>query len=216
MVARNKYPEETVQKILDVSQKLFLEKGYEETSVLDIVSKLGGLTRGAFYHHFKSKEEVLDALGDKMFLENNPFDAVRKETDLSGLEKIKKAIKMNYNNSDQQEVNLMSVPLLENPKIFANYLQTNQKIVAPRFEELFIEAVADGSIKSTKHPKALSGLFMLIINMWLVPSVIPCTGEELLERLYFTKDLFDGIGAPVIDDEIVEHSKRLIERMTFK
>ena len=33
---RNKYPEETVQKILDVSLKLFLEKGYEETTVLDL------------------------------------------------------------------------------------------------------------------------------------------------------------------------------------
>ena len=48
---RNKYPEETVQKILDASLKLFLEKGYEETTVLDIISEMGGLTRGAFYHH---------------------------------------------------------------------------------------------------------------------------------------------------------------------
>ena len=53
---RNKYPEETVQKILDASLKLFLEKGYEKTTVLDIISEMGGLTRGAFYHHFKSKE----------------------------------------------------------------------------------------------------------------------------------------------------------------
>ena len=45
---RNKYPEETVQKILDVSMKLFLEKGYKETTILDIVRELGGLTRGAF------------------------------------------------------------------------------------------------------------------------------------------------------------------------
>ena len=52
---RNKYPEETVQKILDASLKLFLEKGYEETTVLDIISEMGGLTRGAFYHHFKGR-----------------------------------------------------------------------------------------------------------------------------------------------------------------
>ena len=51
---RNKYPEETIQKILDASLKLFLEKGYEETTVLDIIAEMGGLTRGAFYHHFKS------------------------------------------------------------------------------------------------------------------------------------------------------------------
>ena len=34
--------------------ELLLEKGYEETTVLDIISEMGGLTRGAFYHHFKS------------------------------------------------------------------------------------------------------------------------------------------------------------------
>ena len=45
---RNKYPEETVQKILDASLKLFLEKGYEETTVLDIISEMGGLTRKKF------------------------------------------------------------------------------------------------------------------------------------------------------------------------
>lgn len=59
----NKYSEETVQKILNASLKLFMEKGYEQTTVLDIVDEMGDLTRGAFYHHFKSKEEVLDALG---------------------------------------------------------------------------------------------------------------------------------------------------------
>ena len=47
---RNKYPEETVQKILDASLKLFLEKGYEETTVLDIISEMGGLTRGCLLY----------------------------------------------------------------------------------------------------------------------------------------------------------------------
>ena len=74
---RNKYPEETVQKILDASLKLFLEKGYEETTVLDIISEMGGLTRGAFYHHFKSKEEVFDALCEKLFYESNPFEKAK-------------------------------------------------------------------------------------------------------------------------------------------
>lgn len=81
-----------MQKILDVSLRLFLEKGYEETTVLDIVNDLGGLTRGAFYHHFNSKEEVLDALGNRMFDENNPFEKVRNEKGLNGLEKLKKSL----------------------------------------------------------------------------------------------------------------------------
>ena len=88
---RNKHPEETVQRILDASLKLFLEKGYEETTVLDIISELGGLTRGAFYHHFKSKEEVFDVLSEKLFYDDNPFAKAKARRDLNGLEKLKLA-----------------------------------------------------------------------------------------------------------------------------
>ena len=63
-MARNKYPEVTVEKILEVSQRLFMEKGYDNTTIQDIVNELGGLTKGAIYHHFKSKEEIIDALSD--------------------------------------------------------------------------------------------------------------------------------------------------------
>lgn len=210
---RNKYPEETVQKILDVSLKLFLEKGYEETTVLDIVDRLGGLTRGAFYHHFKSKEEVLDALGDKLFAENNPFEIVRGDPELNGLEKIKKVIKLQYQNQDQQALNLMSIPLLNNPRILADYIENNQKIVAPFFEELFEEAVADGSIQNIKYPKAFSSLFIMIIDMWFIPSIFPCSKQELIERLYFVRDLFDALGAPILDDEIMQLSLQVIGRL---
>ena len=86
-MARNKYPEVTVEKILDAAQRLFLEKGYENTTIQDIVNELGGLTKGAVYHHFKSKEEIMDAVNDRMFFSNNPFEAVQGRGDLSGLEK---------------------------------------------------------------------------------------------------------------------------------
>ena len=76
-MARNKYPEITVEKILDAAQRLFLEKGYENTTIQDIVGELGGLTKGAVYHHFKSKEEIMDAVNDRMFFSNNPFEAVQ-------------------------------------------------------------------------------------------------------------------------------------------
>ena len=40
-MARNKYPEETVARILDVSLKLFLEKGYKQTTLAEINEKAG-------------------------------------------------------------------------------------------------------------------------------------------------------------------------------
>ena len=54
-MARNKYPEETRNLIIDTAARLFVEKGYEHTSIQDIINNLGGLSKGAIYHHFKSR-----------------------------------------------------------------------------------------------------------------------------------------------------------------
>ena len=85
-MARNKYPEITEARILDTATKLFLEKGWEETTVQDIVDELGDITRGAFYHHFKSKDDIIDAVTTRMFLGNNPFKAVEESKSLNGLQ----------------------------------------------------------------------------------------------------------------------------------
>ena len=49
------------QAILDVAEKLFYSKGYEATTVQDILDVLG-TSKGSFYHHFESKEQVLATL----------------------------------------------------------------------------------------------------------------------------------------------------------
>ena len=64
-MGRNKYPEETVAKILDAALELFCAQGYEGTSIQDIVDRLDGMTKGAVYHHFKSKEEIFNAAFDR-------------------------------------------------------------------------------------------------------------------------------------------------------
>ena len=99
-MARNKYPEITEARILDTATKLFLEKGWEETTVQDIVDELGDITRGAFYHHFKSKDYIIDAVTTRMFLGNNPFKAVEESKSLNGLQKIQYVLKFSLQRPD--------------------------------------------------------------------------------------------------------------------
>ena len=70
-MARNKYPEETRNLIIETAERLFIEKGYEHTSIQDIIDHLGGLSKGAIYYHFKSKEEIMDAVATKMYSPSN-------------------------------------------------------------------------------------------------------------------------------------------------
>lgn len=53
------------EEILDAAQELFESKGYEQTSTTDIMKKVG-IAKGTLYYHFASKEEILDAMVERM------------------------------------------------------------------------------------------------------------------------------------------------------
>ena len=64
-MGNGKEPEERKKEILDVAGELFTIKGYDNTSTTDILERVG-IARGTLYYHFKSKEEILDALIDRI------------------------------------------------------------------------------------------------------------------------------------------------------
>ena len=202
---RNKYPEETVQKILDASLKLFLEKGYEKTTVLDIISEMGGLTRGAFYHHFKSKEEVFDALCEKLFYESNPFEKAKSHKELNGLEKLKFVLKTSFDETEHHQLSMASMQLMGSPAFLKKLIESNQEL-SPMYQELIEEGIQDSSIKS-EQPKLLADLFVLLTNFWSIPTIYPMTDDEAWQKFLMIKSIMDNLGLPVIDDEIVKLCK---------
>ena len=211
-MARNKYPEVTVEKILEVSQRLFLEKGYDNTTIKDIVNELGGLTKGAIYHHFKSKVEIIAALGEKLFFDNKPFVTIQKQKNLNGLQKMREVIKLNHVDIDRAELGKQSIPLLKNPRLLAELADTNRKLIAPLWLQLIQEGIEDGSIQ-TEYAKELSELLPLLTNFWLIPSVYPATPEELISKFAFIKYLLDSIKLPIIDDEIFDTLQDYLEHL---
>lgn len=56
---------ERKNEILDAAGRLFSTKGYEKCTVNDILDEVG-IAKGTFYYYFKSKEEVLDAIIDRV------------------------------------------------------------------------------------------------------------------------------------------------------
>ena len=60
-----KEAEERKNEILDVAERLFGTKGFDGTSTGDILNEIG-IARGTLYYHFKSKEDILDAMIGRM------------------------------------------------------------------------------------------------------------------------------------------------------
>lgn len=184
-------------KILEASGALFAEKGFDSTTMQDIMER-SGLSKGAIYHHFKSKEEIMQALGDKMFFDNNPFDEIRKRTELNGLQKIRELLKINQSDTKRNDFNMEAVHILKDPRILANAVEANRRVLTPLWRELLEEGKADGSVK-TEYAKELSELLPLI-NFWLMPSVYPATAGEIHHKFIFVMEVLSKMGLPLMED----------------
>ena len=202
-MSRNKYPEETVERILDTAQRLFLEKGYEQTTIQDIIDNLGGLTRGAIYHHFKSKEEIIDAVTDRMFFANNPFEAVRDRKDLNGLQKLREAIRLNQSDQERTNLTIQSIPVCKNPRLLMEMINSNRKILTPYYQELLEEGNRDGSIH-TKYAKEIAELMPLLTSLWMLPSVFPGSKKDMKHKFLFIGEMLEKMGVPLFDQEILQ------------
>ncbi len=88
MVRISKEYDERLTEFLDTAQQLFFEKGYEKTSVNDIIEKVG-VAKGTFYHYFKSKEDLLDQLVNH-FTEKSvsTVGEMMERTDMNAVERI--------------------------------------------------------------------------------------------------------------------------------
>lgn len=201
-MSRNKYPEQTVERILDAAQRLFLEKGYEATTIQDIVDELGGLTKGAIYHHFKSKADIMNALGDRMFLESDPFRAVEGRKDMNGLEKMREVVRLHQADAEQQKFSREAMPILKNPRVLSEMLETNRRELTPRFLKLIEEGQRDGSI-TTEYGPELAELIPLLTSLWLAPTVYPATPEVMLRKFRVIGEMLSALGLPVIDEEML-------------
>jgi AcrR family transcriptional regulator len=68
MVRVAKNPAKRKQELIDAAERLFLEKGYERTSISDIVNEVK-VAQGTFYYHFKSKADVLEGIVERIIME---------------------------------------------------------------------------------------------------------------------------------------------------
>lgn len=209
-MARNKHPEETVNLILDVAFRLFMEKGYEHTSIQDIIDHLGGLSKGAIYHHFKSKEDILVAVTERITAESNDMlTVIRDRTDLTGREKLKMIFKESILRPVQDDIFTVAPDLSKNPRLLFSIFHETVKEVAPDYILPIIEqGRSDGTIQ-TDYPAALAELIICVANIWMNPMKFDNTAEESYGKFMVFRQMMKGFGLDIVDDEMLGRLQEL-------
>lgn len=196
--------QKTKHNILETASRLFAEKGMENVNVEDVVKELG-VTRGAFYHYFKSREELIAGVMYKEFEDNNPYTEVNRREGLTALEKLKYVIKQDMlsrlENSEKMKPQMQK--LANNPVVFKNEMLFQVNVMSKYLEKLIIEGNADGSM-SVVYPGQAAQTISLLVGSWLNPYVFDVTYDEYVNKIYFFQKLTALLGVDLMDEEIVQ------------
>lgn len=209
---RNKYPEQTVQKILEVSLRLFADKGYDHTTIQDIVDALG-MSKGAIYHHFASKEEILMKLCEQHYHGVDWFTEIMRNTELNGLEKLRKLLLFQLLDPEKVQMDIFSKFIINNPQMIVHQLKESVHETAPIIARLIREGNQDGSIQSD-CPDEAAQVFMLLINMWVNPGLFPVDQQAFLRKIEVVGRILSDFGIPLFDDELVAACRSYYDTVT--
>ena len=199
-MVRNKYPEKTVEKILTVAQSLFFEKGYDHTTMQDIVDQ--GLSKGVIYYHFKSKREIFDRIMSKIDTTQQNLSDIKKDNSLNGLQKIQHLLRATLSNHQKIELMCSAKSLFSEPKIFGEIYLVNMRYQVPMIEELITIGLLDGSIQ-TNFPGELAELVIEFFSIWLGLQVYYIDEITFTRKLAFYQQLFSNQGLDLLNDELI-------------
>jgi len=170
---------ETRNALLDAAEQLFSRQGVTNTSMMQ-VAEAADVTRGAIYHHFKNKVDLIDSLMDRVRL---PVDEMRcqvqAETEDNPLQQIKLRAKhfVQHTQDDPHTLALIEI-LLHKCEYVDDELPIKMRHLTGRNEciddvaELFEFAIRKGQLPTSVTPRtAVIGLFSLIDGIlynWLL------------------------------------------------
>lgn len=147
-------------EILDAAEELFVTKGYDKTSTNDILDKVK-IARGTLYYHFKSKEDILNAMIDRI---NSSLiaraEAVAKDKSVPIVERIVMTISSLRVNTDIGNEIITLVHKPQNALMHQKMQKSLVEGVLPILTDLVNEGNKEG-IFDVKYPKETTEMLIL-------------------------------------------------------
>lgn len=161
----------TKEHIIQTSLLLFLQKSYRDVTMSEIVQKTG-LSKGAFYHHFKSKEELFKEITLNFFkmgaldYSGLPKNSLKEfyNAYINHLVKSFEQLALIVPEDEQENVNFnFFLILFEAVSRFPEFLQlelTQHKKDVKAWKNVIAKAKLKGEIKSEASDKKIANMFL--------------------------------------------------------
>jgi AcrR family transcriptional regulator len=150
--------------LVEVAERLFLEKGYEETSIEDILMA-SGLSKGGFYHYFRSKDEVLMAsignFADSLLREIEP---IIEDSSLDALQKLRRVLDQKTVMQEKRRgmIRYLAMLMKSDFMVYRYGMVIVQKYVYP-MARIIEQGVKEGVFK-VEHPLETADILLRVLN----------------------------------------------------
>jgi AcrR family transcriptional regulator len=152
-----------LERIKNVALDLFYTQGYEKTSVQMII-QVAGISKGAFYHYFSSKADVIESIASGYIAGLHKITSeVRNNQSLSAIEKLNKLLFSAQQYRIEKIDEMKKIFLLmkgESNLIFRERMIEKTIInIVPEYEKILIQGIEEGTIH-TGYPHECAELIM--------------------------------------------------------
>ncbi len=183
MENKNRDAEIRKQEIMQTALKLFISQGYEKTSTNDIIRELG-LSRGGLYHHFKSKEEILDsAIAALLLSELKKAEGVIQDDAIPAVEKVKFIIEFEPPAQEMMEDIKTIIHTKDNPTLITHLLKQKLRIVTPLFERILEQGIREG-VFVCRYPQEVSKITVILSTLLFSDTILDMNYEEFLRMIH--------------------------------
>ena len=183
------------EAIIETAERLFYLKGYEQTSVQDVLDELK-LSKGGFYHHFESKLSLLEAICEKRT--ESAFEASEKvvrDPKLNAVDKLNQIFGMS-SIFHQDSMDFIALMLRVAYHDGAVMLREQMKMVSMRLMQPLVDEVIQEGVRENlffvKYPNSIGSMLLLI-------------GHNMTDKISFTLAKADD--DPECMNQIIEDLK---------
>ena len=174
--------EATKNMILDTAARLFMENGYEHTSINDILQS-SGIARGSLYYHYKSKEDVLDGVLARITEGiSAQIKAIADDPALSTHEKMIRIIpSINISESPNEQI-LQELHRPSNALLHQKSIIQTIRAMAPLIAGVVEQGTQEG-VYRTEHPLETVEILLVASLFIFDEGMFKWTPEEMVSRM---------------------------------
>lgn len=194
MVRIVKDPKERKEEIVAAAGELFLTKGYDNTTMKDVMVRLN-IAKGTIYHYFASKDELLDAVIDKVAEEEwQRLLVIAKQTEGSVLERFKHLVieGSKHSGGDGHDDLIEHLHQPSNAGMHIRLLARILTIQAPLYAEL-IEQGSEEGIFQTDSPLECAEFILAGVQFLVDLGVYSWSQEQLHRRWQAFPSLIESL-----------------------